>query len=849
MSAIIETVRSEKASLLGLPVADPSFESGRESKGETEEAPCLHCGTLLRSKMILSEGNSFCCSGCKTVFALLESSGLTQFYQFGQTAGVRIRDISSADRFRYMDDPTVRQKLVDFSDGRRTSITFRIPSIHCIACVWLLENLFQLNPGIGKSQVNFLRKEFSVTFEDAKLKLGDLADLLARLGYEPELRLCDLKEAPVLQESKRLWLQLGVAGFVFGNLMLLSVSSYFRLDGFSGPGLNRLFGYIGLLLSVPVLAYSALDYWKSAWLGIRGRYLNIEVPIALGIIALTVESFRQVIIGLGMGYFDSLAGLIFFLLSGKMFQQKTFHRLSFDLDYRSFFPLSVSRKIGANVERISLSKLSEGDVLLILNGELIPADAELIHGKATIDYSFVTGESEAVVKTAGDYLYAGGRLIGNSVEIKLTKAVSQSYLTSLWNQAAFRKHQKRGIETMTNQYSKRFTKLVIGVALAASIYWSFVEPARAPIAFISVLIVACPCALALAAPFSLGTAQRVLGGKGVFLKSAGVVESLAAIDTIVFDKTGTLTSSTSGELKFHGMPLDAEETKWIQSLAAQSTHPYAVRISSSTTARDPSNLAVNSFREITGCGIEGIIEGNEIRIGSTAWLKSLGISMTSGPANSGSTVNIAINGKNRGFYQLQSSMRPNAERLLAGLSQKYDLCLLSGDNDRDRPLFQKLLGPEARLHFNQKPMDKLEFIERVQAGGKNVMMVGDGLNDAGALKQSNLGAAVVESVGSFSPASDLIIAASMVPHLDEVIHFATRTITIVRLSFLISALYNLVGISIAARGALSPVVCAILMPASSVSVVLFACLSTHLAARKTFGTKSESNHSDTNLNP
>jgi len=493
-----------------------------------------------------------------------------------------------------------------------------------------------------------------------------------------------------------------------------------------------------------------------------------------------------------------------------------------------------------------------GDRLVIRNGELIPADARLVEGPAVIDYSFVTGESEPVEKKADDYLYAGGRQIGGAIEVEMTKLVSQGYLTSLWNQDAFRKEEGGSLNALTNRYSRRFTKIVIGIAVGATMFWAFVNPVLSLKAFTAVLIVACPCALALAAPFALGTAQRVLARRNVFLKNPYVLETLARVDAVVFDKTGTLTAAGAGSVVFHGAALNEAEERWLYSMTRHSTHPYAARIGQALS-RDRSPEPVLSFLETAGCGMEGTVAGNEIWMGSAAWLASRGV-RTAGltplqgsdgdaarngvgtlasstlkrhegraPSPVGSVVHVAINGHNRGCFVLRSTLRRETGQLIRNLSVNYELALLSGDNEKEREHFAALFGPFAHLHFNQTPLDKLGFIRRLREDGQTVMMVGDGLNDAGALKQSDVGVAVVEDISAFSPASDAIMAADMVPRLNEVLCFSKAAVCIVRLSFLISTVYNVVGVSIAARGLLSPVVCAILMPLSSVTVVGFAC--------------------------
>lgn len=908
---------------LSMPAETPCLSTAAapspEERAAAAHPQCFHCGTRCRAGIFERDNKVFCCRGCLTVFEILTENGLTDFYQLSATAGVRVTGATSEDQFKFLDEPAVRERIVDFADPKLTRVTFHIPSIHCIACVWLLENLFRLKPGLGESQVNFPRKELSLAFDTGNVKLSEVVALLASLGYAPELKLSALEARPLNRARRRLWVQMGLAGFAFGNIMLFSISAYLGLDTFAGPGFRKLVGAISLLLALPVVTYSAQDYWRAAWTSLRQRLLNIDVPIAAGLVAIFVQSTYEVVTGRGEGYFDSLTGLIFFLLIGRLFQQKTYDRLAFDRDYKSFFPLSVTRKEhrpparledessragtvpGAPVEnQVSLAQLVVGDRLLIRNGELIPADARLISGPALIDYSFVTGESEPVEKREGDYLYAGGRQMGAVIEVQMVKEVSQSYLTSLWNQDAFRKDQRAALEQLTNAYSKRFTWVVIGIAVGAAVFWAFVNPEVSLKAFASVLIVACPCALALAAPFALGTAQRVLARRNIYLKNSSVLETLARVDAAVFDKTGTLTSAagsvtwvgaTSALISGRspgergnrsqrrgepeavresvdlqktddvqpGSPLPAgegsggrdalteTEERWLFSMTRHSTHPLPVRIGEAIR-RDHFPEPVRSFLETPGCGMEGSVDGHEIWMGAAGWLEGRGVqtsssssssysngdadsrtrttrrttSRTTARTNEGSVVHVAIDGKYRGHFTLTNAVRSETERLVAGLSRDCEVALLSGDSERERIRFAALFGPAAELRFAQSPLDKLNFIQSRQAVGRTVMMVGDGLNDAGALKQSDVGVAVVENIGAFSPASDVIVAADQVTRLAEVLRYAWRSVRVVRAAFWISTLYNVIGISIAASGRLSPVVCAILMPVSSISVVAFA---------------------------
>lgn len=806
-----------------LPVTDRAAAPARVA--------CRHCGTPCPPA---AAGPAFCCAGCRMVFELLQEHGLGQFYALNGTPGRRVETRAEAGRFDYLDDPAVRDRLVDFTDGRTTRVTFHLPAIHCVACVWLLENLFRLHPGLGRTRVDFARRTAAIEFADGRLKLSAVAALLDSIGYPPDLRLAHLDGDGRRPVPRRLWLQVGVAGFVFGNTMLFSLPQYFGLDALHGPAFQRLFGLLSLMLAVPVMAFCAADYWRTTWLSFRRRRMTMDVPIALGIAAIFLQSAWEVLSGTGEGYFDTLSGLLFFLLCGRVFQQRTCDRLTFDRDYRDFFPLSVLRlEADGRVARVALAQLGVGDRLRLQHGDLVPADARIEAGEAVMDYSFVTGEAEPVVAVPGARLHAGGRQLGGLIEVTTLKPVSQGYLTSLWNQDAFRKERDDTFNTLTNRYSRRFTWLVLGIASAAGAFWVTAgEAGRALHSFTGVLIVACPCALALAAPFTLGAAQRLLARRGVFLRNGEVVESLARVDAVVFDKTGTLTAPRAAEAVFHGASLNGTERAAVAAVAGASSHPLARGIAGALGDATPAKM--ENYIERAGRGLAATVEGRRVVLGSAAWLREQGIpasdeELSEAPA---SLVHLALDGAWRGAFAVRATLRPQTERLVDELPAGVTADLLSGDQPRERARFAALFGPATELRFGCSPLDKLEYIRALQQRGRQVMMVGDGLNDAGALRQADVGVAVVEEVGAFSPASDVILDARQIPQTPALLRFARRAVGVVRAGFVISALYNVIGLSFAVTGRLSPIICAILMPVSSVTVVAFATGLTGWLARR-----------------
>ncbi|RMH64671.1 MAG: HAD family hydrolase [Calditrichaeota bacterium] len=794
-----------------------------------KDVKCYHCGEPCRDESIHLNDKVFCCSGCKLVYEMLEENNLCTYYDLDNAPGVTMRAPLFRDKFSYLDDPSIIQQLTDFSDGGISRVTFFIPSMHCSSCIWLLEKIYKLNPAIVNARVNFVKKEASFTYKDSEISLREVVELLASIGYEPQINLQDLETKRTQKANHSLYIKLGVAGFAFGNSMLLNFPEYLDVGNALTPHFRYLFGYLNILLSIPVLFYSASDYFISAYKGLRRRVLNIDVPIALGITALLARSVFEIITQSGAGYLDSFNGLVFFLLIGRVFQDKTYATLSFERDYKSYFPVSVTVKKGTTLQTIPLSKLAIGDVVRLRNQELIPADAILMADHAAIDYSFVTGESTPVEKYRNEIVYAGGKLVGATAEVRIIKNVSQSYLTKLWNSDTFQKEGHLTLSDLSDRVAQYFTLVVLALALLAGWYWWGVGWHKAIDVISAVLIVACPCALALSIPFTFGNVMRIFGRNGFYLKNTAAIEKMHDINHIVLDKTGTLTWQSKPDINLSFNPTP-EEQRLIYTLASQSLHPLSRFIADYMATRP--HETIRDFKEQPGMGIEAVIDGHLIRMGNRDFAAS-GVDVVF-PENS-SVVFISIDHHYRGYLTIRHKYRPGLEKFLTLLARDYKISLITGDNASEKDylatLFKKL-NIKATMLFHQSPHDKRNYILHLQAAGDKPLMIGDGLNDAGALKQSDLGISISEDINAFSPACDAILDAAHFTLFPRFLRFGRLGYQIVLISFALSFMYNIIGMGFAMSGMLSPLVSAILMPLSSITVVAFATGATRLSARK-----------------
>jgi Cu+-exporting ATPase len=792
-----------------------------ETKSLSINTQCYHCGEDLPASPYLLDQKNFCCAGCKGVYQILSTHNLTNYYAYNDVPGKT--QSKQSIHFEYLEEPAIVADLVDYSDENITAITLYIPAIHCSSCIWLLENLYKINPGIKQSRIDFLKKQASITFNNKDLSLRKVVETLALIGYEPLISLQDVVKKQQVESSDRsLITKIAVAGFCFGNSMLLSFPEYFGISSLEQQFVD-FFGWLNIAFSIPVVFYCAKDYFKSAYVNLKNGVLNLDFPLALGIAVMFFRSIGEIVTQSGAGFVDTLCGLVFFLLIGKWMQSHTYHHLSFERDYRSYFPVAVTVVKDGKDKPVPLNELKKGDRMIIRSQEIIPADAILLNGEANLDFSFVTGESQPVNKVLGEIVYAGGRQLSGAIELEVIKPVSQSYLTRLWNNEAFTADKDR-IKTFTGKASKYFSIVLLAVALSAGGFWLFSDPSKALASFTAVLIIACPCALALSSPFTLAAVLSIFDKNKFYLKNTAVIEELARIDTFIFDKTGTITNPASAGFSFQGTLLQ-EQRQLISDLARNSGHPLSRELVNWLNL--PKKYTVSGYKEKVGRGTVGIVNGQQVKLGSAAFL-----ALEPNNLPLGSIVHIIIEREYLGYFLAKQQWRDGFKELILKLDKTSDLHLLSGDQDHDRRALVPFFPRVQQMHFQQSPQQKLEYVIKLQNGNKKVLMLGDGLNDAGALKQSNLGIAVTDNINNFTPGCDGILDGAAFHKLPQFIQQAKDAVSVIHMSFGISLAYNFIGLFFAVQGLLSPLFAAVLMPISTVTIILFTSIAARLYARK-----------------
>ncbi len=796
---------------------------------------CYHCGQALQPGAVfvarLQHGTeSVCCAGCQAVAEMIAGAGLSDFYRFrsGPSASMGAPATATpragSTDWGVYDRPDVAASLLRRQpdrDGEGQSVMLALAGMRCAACSWLIERAVQQLPGVLDCRVNTATARARVVIDTARTPLSAVLERIARLGYEPH-PVGAAGAADAVRDERRTGLKrLAVSGFGMMQVMMFAVALYYGAYRGMDPTLEAYLRLASMLVTVPVVLYAGWPFLQSAWAALRARAINMDVPVSIALLLAFAASVVNSLRSDGEVYFDSVTMFIFFLTLGRYIEMVARHRTSSVTDALArLTPFTAHRISAAGIEDVSTAALAIGDRILVRSGESVPADGEVLAGTSRCDESLLTGESQPVMRRAGDAVIAGALLLDSSIEVRVTAVGEATVLSGIVRLLDRAQTAKPRLARAADRTATWFLgRILIGAALVG-LLWLWIDPDRALAATLAVLVVTCPCALSLATPAAISAATAALARRGVLVTRPDAIEALASADTVVFDKTGTLTRGVV-RLERCTTLADIDEATCRDIAAALergSEHPLARAFMTAATSTDVTDLHVEP-----GAGVEGLVAGQRYRIGRPDYVVALQGVRSPGSTDPGATDDVVLLGSERGIlaeFHVEDALRPEAPNAVAALrAQGLSVALLSGD------AAAKVATIAARCRIDdwfsrQTPAGKLKRSRDMAAAGRKVLMIGDGINDAPVLR----GAAVAIAMGRGSAlaqaSADLVLVNDDLGAVPHAIETARRTLRIMRQNLAWAAAYNFLALPLAALGMVPPWAASIGMSLSSILVVL-----------------------------
>ncbi|WP_040910854.1 heavy metal translocating P-type ATPase [Leptospira broomii] len=795
---------------------------------------CYHCnspiGKDLIEKKILGVDRHYCCNGCAELSSLLLGSELGRFYDIrgGQKLNP-VGDISEITGDTRLETESVYKEYVENSEPGKSIVRISVGGIHCSACIWLIETALSKLPGVFSARMNFATSRLSVEFDRNQLNLTSLFSSIRKLGYTPNLYSPYKSEAKVEKPFKDLALRMAVAGFCWGNIMLFSAGLYAGYFEGMDLGIKKLFHYVSWILATPVYVFSGYPFWKGALESWKRRFLSMDTLLFLGVSMAYFYSVYVTITDKGEVYFDSVCTIYFFILLGKYLEAHIRYKASAKVgELLSLLPEEYEVQRDGDWKKVPTSLIDAGDKIKLVSGNKVPVDGKLDSTDAYFDESVITGESQPVHKTKEDSIRAGSICLSSGIYFYATGTSSQSTLAQIGRLLEESLLTKPKLQRTTDTLASIFVKVVLFVALITFAYWwNAVSLEIAILNTISVLIVACPCALGLSVPAALVVSHLLQSQAGILVKNPESVETLAKADRFFFDKTGTLTTGKLElvEEKILGQEKPLEYRNLAYALEVNSSHPLArslVRaLGTETSIKTKETSPRNEFfwkdlKEISGGGIEAKRAGEN---GTIYRIGSKGFTSQIGSVNDG-WIYLSKDRHPIAAWKFGDTARPDAKASISLLKSVIpNLELLSGDSPEK---VQALANELGILEYtgNLSPADKRQRIIEAQRNGETVVMVGDGINDSACIAQANLGISMGIGSDLSLDRSDLILVQNRLDALPKAVSISKSTRRIILQNIMLSLTYNSIMIPIAAFGYMLPVICAGFMTLSSITVVL-----------------------------
>lgn len=799
---------------------------------------CFHCGLPViepgrHRAVILGEARELCCAGCEAVAATIVAAGLDRYYATREapSAVVPPRRELLPPPAAY-DDPSVQAQFVaEIPGGAREAILI-LDRIRCAACLWLNERYLRSLPGILRVDINYSTRRATVAWAPERIALSGILEAIRSIGYEawpfdPE------RQRALDQHARRdaLW-RLFVAGFGAMQVMMYAAPAYLDSDGTLGADSAALMRWASLVLTLPVLLFSCQPFFISAWRELRARRVGLDAPISIGVLTGFAASAWATLGGAGEVYFDSITMLVFLLLGARYVELAVRQRVARALEpllaWRPQFAMRLPLPgVAGAPERVPAHALRVGDRVLVPAGESVPADGEVLEGEGAADESLMTGEARAVVKCPGAILIGGTVNLDQALVMRVTGVGADTRVAAIARLVERAAAGKPPLADAADRIAAKLTAVVLGAAVIAACVWWMIEPGRALWVAIAVLMVTCPCALALATPIAMTAATARMAHCGAILTRGGALQAIDGLTDIVLDKTGTL---TEGRLRLNGVErLGTASVRECEALAAAiesgNRHPIARALLESAARPASADVAVHATHHFPGFGVEAYDDrGRRVRLGSARFVSEIAGTVNGTAAqragHGGSSAFLARDGEWLAHFRFEDQPRAGAGALVARLKARgLALHLLSGD-DAETVREQADLHAIATWRAGASPQDKFAYTEALRRGGKKVAMVGDGVNDAPVLAAADVSVAMGDGAALAQQQADVVLLGGRLEVLDAVLDCGRSTMRVVRQNLAWAIAYNALALPLAATGWIGPWEAALGMAASSVLVVL-----------------------------
>jgi Cu2+-exporting ATPase len=788
---------------------------------------CDHCGLPVPAGLVGDGAElQFCCNGCRVAYEVIHEHGLDGYYEIKQRIDAPEQAAQRSGRsFEEFDDPAFHRLYCRTLPSGLETVELYLEGVHCAACVWLVEKLTVVVDGVAEVRLDLGRALATVTWDPDTTPLSRIARFLDSIGYVSHpFRGIEARDM-ARREERSLLIRIAVAGAIAGNVMLIAFALYGGHFHGIAEEFRSLFRWVSLVLAVPSVTWCATVFYRGAWGALKMRSLHMDLPIAVGILAGFIQGAVNTVRGAGEIYFDSVTALIFFLLVGRFLQRRQQLKAASSTELLFSLSPSTARLVDAEgVREVPVEAIGPGAMVEVRAGDSIPADGVVSEGSSSLDRSLLTGESLPEPVEAGDPVHAGTVNLGGRLRVEVRATGEDTRVGRLMRLVEEAARRRAPVVLLADRISGWFVAAVLALAAVTVTVWLKLDPEQAVSHTVALLIVSCPCALGLATPLAVSAAIGRAARRKILVKGGDALENLARPGRMILDKTGTL---TEGRLAVVGWWGDEGVKPAVAALERHSAHPVAGALSA--VASEAELPEVREVREVTGAGIGGICGGNRLLVGAVSHVEKV---MGALPEDAAAAVKkfaddglspvvIAIDDRVVAVAAIGDPLRPDSEGSVSAIrAGGWRVEILSGDHPTVVRAIAEEVGiePEA-ARGGVSPEEKLAVV-RDTAAGTTVAMVGDGVNDAAALAAATVGVGVHGGAEAALAAADVYLARPGLAPVVELLRGAGRTLGVIRRNLVFSLAYNVVAVSFAITGHMSPLLAAILMPLSSMTVVL-----------------------------